>query len=174
LTAALKQKGIKVNGKRVCRLLKEFGLAIRRRVRPVKPNPLLEAVRTAGKLANLTAALLQEARIAGRSLRPFELLYTDFTLIAYAATYATYAGGVRGGSLQAWFLPILDHASRVVVGYALAPVPTAAAALSAWRRANIFMQTIMQNATQTTTWVFMQGSTQTTTTQVPMQITMQE
>jgi len=148
LTAALRQKGAVVNSKRVRRLLKEFGLAIRRRARPVKPNPLLEAVRTAGKRANLAGLLLQEARTAERNLRPFELLYTDFTLIAYAATYA---GSVRGGSSRAWFLPILDHASRVVVGYVLAPAPTAAAALSAWRRAKVFMRAVMQAPVQTVT-----------------------
>ena len=169
LTAALRQKGAVVNSKRVRRLLKEFGLAIRRRARPVKPNPLLEAVRTAGKRANLAGLLLQEARTAERNLRPFELLYTDFTLIAYAATYA---GSVRGGSSRAWFLPILDHASRVVVGYVLAPAPTAAAALSAWQQAKVFIQTIMQNPTQAAMQAIMQDSTQTTT-QAPMQTTMQ-
>jgi hypothetical protein len=84
-------KGIPVNHKRVHRLLQDFHLSLKRTARRPKPNPLLGIVLLAGDKADLRALLLKQ-----REPEPFELLYTDFTLLPY-----------RGG--KAWFVPILGQ-----------------------------------------------------------------
>lgn len=62
----------------------------------------------------------------------------------------------------------------MVVGYVLAPAPTAAAALSAWQQAKVFIQTIMQNSMQANpVQVPVQNSTQAST-QVSTQTSGQE
>ncbi|RTH18047.1 hypothetical protein CSW41_06785 [Thermus scotoductus] len=91
ITKELQRKGIPVNHKRIHRLLQDFHLFLKRTTRRPKPNPLLRIVLVAGERADLRASLLKR-----REPEPFELLYTDFTLLPY-----------RGG--KAWFLPILDH-----------------------------------------------------------------
>jgi putative transposase len=96
-------KGIPVNHKRVHRLLQDFHLSLKRTARRPKPNPLLGIVLLAGDKADLRALLLKQ-----REPEPFELLYTDFTLLPY-----------RGG--KAWFVPILDHRTRTVVAFGLGP-----------------------------------------------------
>ncbi|BAW01486.1 integrase catalytic region [Thermus thermophilus] len=91
VTKELHRKGILVNHKRVHRLLQDFHLSLKRTVRRPKPNPLLQIVLLAGDRADLRASLLRQ-----REPEPFELLYTDFTLLPY-----------RGG--KAWFVPILGQ-----------------------------------------------------------------
>lgn len=47
--------------------------------------------------------------MAGRQeIRPLEVAYTDFTELVYA-----------GGRRKAYLIPILDHASKVVLGWAV-------------------------------------------------------
>jgi len=58
------------------------------------------------------------------SLVDFELLYTDFTEILY-----------QRGPAKAQLMPIVDHASKLVVGYALGEADNTELALAAWRRA---------------------------------------
>jgi hypothetical protein len=74
----LHRKGIPVNHKRVHRLLQDFHLSLKRTARRPKPNPLLQIVLLAGDKADLRASLLKQ-----REPEPFELLYTDFTLLPY-------------------------------------------------------------------------------------------
>jgi len=118
-------KGIPVNHKRVHRLLQDFHLSLKRAARRPKPNPLLGIVLLAGDKADLRASLLKQ-----REPEPFELLYTDFTLLPY-----------RGG--KAWFVPILDHRTRTVVAFGLGPSPSAELALGAWAEAKAFLQAQM-------------------------------
>ena len=118
-------KGIPVNHKRVHRLLQDFHLSLKRTARRPKPNPLLQIVLLAGDKADLRALLLKQ-----REPEPFELLYTDFTLLPY-----------RGG--KAWFVPILDHRTRTVVAFGLGPSPSAELALGAWAEAKAFLQAQM-------------------------------
>jgi putative transposase len=91
VTEELHRKGIPINHKRVHRLLQDFHLSLKRTARRPKPNPLLQIVLLAGDKADLRASLLKQ-----REPEPFELLYTDFTLLPY-----------RGG--KAWFMPILGQ-----------------------------------------------------------------
>lgn len=118
----LKRRGVVINGKRICRLLRDFHLALGRSARKPKPNPLLEIVLTAGERADLRAMLLRR-----REPELFELLYTDFTLLSY-----------RKGRL--WFLPILDHRTRMVLAWGVFPSPTAEAALEVWEKAKAFLE----------------------------------
>ena len=61
--------------------------------------------------------------MAGRhEIAVLEVLYTDFTELAYA-----------GG--KAWLMPIVDHASKVVLGWSLAERCDTDLARRAWRRA---------------------------------------
>jgi putative transposase len=125
VTEELHRKGIPVNHKRVHRLLQDFHLSLKRTARRPKPNPLLQIVLLAGDKADLRALLLKQ-----REPEPFELLYTDFTLLPY-----------RGG--KAWFVPILDHRTRTVVAFGLGPSPSAELALGAWAEAKAFLQAQM-------------------------------
>lgn len=122
LAQELRRRGVVINEKRIRRLLNEFHLVLGRKVRKPKRNPLLEIVLMAGDRADLRAFLLRD-----REPEPFELLYTDFTLLPY-----------RGG--RVWFLPILDHATRVVLAWGVFPSPTAEAALEVWERAKAYIQ----------------------------------
>ncbi|BCP66508.1 IS3 family transposase [Thermus thermophilus] len=118
----LRRRGLTVNHKRIHRLLQDFHLSLKRTARKPKPNPLLQIVLLAGDKADLRAFLLKQ-----REPEPFELLYTDFTLLPY-----------RGG--KAWFVPILDHRTRTVVAWGLGPSPSAELALEAWEEAKAFFQ----------------------------------
>jgi putative transposase len=111
VTQELQRRGLKVNHKRIHRLLQDFQLSLKRTARKPKPNPLLQIVLLAGDRADLRALLLKE-----REPQAFELLYTDFTLLPY-----------RGG--KAWLVPILDHRTRTMVAYGLGPSPSAELAL---------------------------------------------
>ncbi|GGN06631.1 hypothetical protein GCM10007092_21900 [Thermus composti] len=124
VTQELHRKGIPVNHKRVHRLLQDFHLSLKRTARRPKPNPLLQIVLLAGERADLRALLLRQ-----REPEPFELLYTDFTLLPY-----------RGG--KAWFVPILDHRTRTVVAFGLGPSPSAELALGVWERAKAWIQEV--------------------------------
>ncbi|WP_273000830.1 DDE-type integrase/transposase/recombinase [Hydrogenibacillus schlegelii] len=92
-------------------------------MRKPKPNPLLETVVLAKERANLVAGLLSE-----REPDAFEVLYTDFTQLVY-------------GGGKVWFLPILDHRTRMVIGYAISFSPDVRTALQAWERAKAFILT---------------------------------
>jgi putative transposase len=123
-------KGIPVNHKRVHRLLQDFHLSLKRTARRPKPNPLLQIVLLAGDKADLRALLLKQ-----REPEPFELLYTDFTLLPY-----------RGG--KAWFVPILGQPLERLRspqnpdggGLRPRPVPFSGAGPGAWAEAKAFLQ----------------------------------
>lgn len=115
-TTALREKGHVVNQKVVRRLHKSWGLALMRRTRRPKPSRLRRIIRQAGKRANLIVDL--------ETIEPFEVMYTDFTELKYA-----------NGKAKAYFMPILDHASRLCLGWALGESPNRTVALEAWERA---------------------------------------
>lgn len=56
--------------------------------------------------------------------RPLEVAYTDFTELVYA-----------GGRRKAYLIPILDHASKLVLGWAVEERAVTSLALEAWERA---------------------------------------
>lgn len=110
--------GERVNRKVVERLHRLWDLPLRRTVVVPKPSPIRQVIEVAGPRANL---------LAGRDkteIGPFEVLYTDFTELIYA-----------GGTRKAWLIPLLDHATKYVAGFAVGERANSELALSAWRAA---------------------------------------
>jgi len=108
-----------INRKVVQKLHQLWDLPLLRRARAPRPSGIRQVILKAGDRANLVRSL--------DSIGPFEVAYTDFTDLEYA-------GGI------AQFIPILDHATKTVLGWALDPQKTAAVALRAWRRAKTTLQ----------------------------------
>ncbi len=116
-TRALREEmDLMVNEKVVRRLHQSWDLALLRRTRRPKPSRLRRIIRQAGERANLIADL--------ETIDLFEVFYTDFTELPYA-----------NGTAKAHFMPILDHASRLCLGWGLGDSPNRVVALQAWNRA---------------------------------------
>ena len=115
-TTALQEKGYEVNQKVVRRLHQSWDLALLRTTRRPKPSRLRRIIRQAGKRANLIVDL--------ETIEPFQVFYTDFTELVYA-----------DGKAKAHFMPILDHASRLCLGWALGESANRSVALEAWKQA---------------------------------------
>lgn len=108
--------GQKVNHKVVQRLHQEWGLPLIRGTRLPKPSGIRRAITAAGDRINLVAAR--------EEIRPFEVTYTDFTELVYA-----------DGRRKAYLIPIIDHASKMVLGWAVGERAVTSLALDAWERA---------------------------------------
>ena len=106
-----------VNRKVVERLHRLWDLPLRRVSRP-KPSAIRRAIDTAGLRANLLS------RRKKAEIGPFEVFYTDFTELRFA-------GGVR----KAWLIPLLDHRTKYVAGYAVGQRANSELALTAWNAA---------------------------------------
>ncbi|MGH7676064.1 MAG: integrase core domain-containing protein [Gemmatimonadales bacterium] len=102
-----------VNHKVVQRLHKLWALPLLRSTRRPRPSGVRQVLAAVGARANLVAGR--------RRIRPFAVLYTDFTALRYA----------RG---TAHLLVLLDHATKLVLGWAVGPAVTALA-LAAWTMA---------------------------------------
>lgn len=108
--------GYPVNHKVVQRLHQEWGLPLMRSVRPPRPSGIRQVIEVAGDRVNL---------VAGREkIGPFEVLYTDFTEIVYA-----------NGRKKAYLMPVLDHAGKMVTGWAMGERAVTDLALEAWEEA---------------------------------------
>lgn len=105
-----------VNHKVVQRLLKAWDLSLIRGVRRPRPSGVRQAVQAAGERANLVAGLT--------ITRPGQVSYTDFTELVYA-----------NGQRKASLMPLLDHLSKVVWGWAVGEQATTDLALKAWQAA---------------------------------------
>jgi len=91
-------------------------LPLLRATRTPKRSGIQQAIHAAGKRANLVAGL--------EGIEPLEVLYTDFTELLYAS-----------GRAKAQLIPILDHASKFVLGWAVGESATKELALLASDRA---------------------------------------
>ena len=117
-TAELRETyGQHVNRKVVERLHRLWDLPLRRVSRP-KPSAIRRAIDTAGLRANLLS------RRKKAEIGPFEVFYTDFTELRFA-------GGVR----KAWLIPLLDHRTKYVAGFAVGQRANSELALTAWSAA---------------------------------------
>lgn len=112
-----------INHKVVQRLNQAWDLSLLRTTRPPKPSRLRQVITQAGQRANLVAH--REA------IDLFEVAYTDFTELVYA-----------GGRGKAYLMPIIDHASKLVLGWAVGQRPNAQLALEAWRKAKETFRTL--------------------------------
>jgi len=117
MTIELQQAyGRPVNHKVVQRLLKTWDLPLIRGIRRPRPSGVRQAVQAAGERANLIASL--------RITRPGQVVYTDFSELVYA-----------NGQRKAQLMPLLDHLSKVVWGWAVGDQATTGLALTAWQAA---------------------------------------
>src|SRR3990170_3855117 len=108
--------GQRVNRKVVQRLHRMWDLPLIRGTRPPKPSGIRRAITAAGDRINL---------LAGKGLfRPFEVAYADFTELVYA-----------NGRRRAQLIPIVDHATKLVLGWAVGEHAVTGLALTAWARA---------------------------------------
>ena len=108
--------GLLVNHKVVQKLHQLWDLPLLRSIRPPKPSAVRKIITEAGGRANLVAAL--------ETIEPFEVLYTDFTELRYA-----------NGREKAFLIAFPDHASKLLLGWAVGPRAITELALSAWERA---------------------------------------
>lgn len=107
------QAGTRTNHKVVAALLKLWDLPMLRSTHPPRPSGIRRVIAAAGEQINLVAAL--------KRIAVLEVLYTDFTELVYA-----------NGRCKAYFMPLVDHASKVVPGWALGARKITPVALAAW------------------------------------------
>ena len=103
-----------VNHKVVQRLHQAWDLPLVRGTRLPRPSGIRRVITMAGERANLV--------VARSAIGPFEVVYTDFTELPYA-------GGI------AQLIPLLDHCTKLALGWAVGPQAITELALLAWRRA---------------------------------------
>jgi putative transposase len=108
--------GYVVNHKVVQRLHQAWNLPLIRGTKLPKPCGIRKAITAAGDRINL---------VAGREMiEAFDVAYTDFTELVYA-----------NGSQKAYLIPIVDHASKMVFGWAVGKRAVTSLALEAWEQA---------------------------------------
>jgi transposase InsO family protein len=108
--------GFRINHKVVQRLHRLWDLPLIRGTQPPKPSGVRQAITAAGDRINL---------VAGKErIRPFEVAYADFTELVYA-----------NGRAKAQLLPIVDHATKLVLGWAVGERAVTSLALEAWGQA---------------------------------------
>ena len=96
----LKERGYPVGETVVRRVLGMWDLSLHRSVGRPKPSVPRRLLAKGSDGLNLVAGI-EEAE-------PFEVFYTDFTVIRYA-----------GGNKKAYLMPLVDHATKWVIGWAV-------------------------------------------------------
>jgi transposase InsO family protein len=108
--------GYAVNHKVVQKLHQEWDLPLIRTIKPPKLSGVRQAITVAGDRVNL---------VAGREeIETFEVAYADFTELLYA-----------DGRRKAYLIPIVDHGSKMALGWAVGERAVTELALRAWERA---------------------------------------
>lgn len=108
--------GHRVNRKVVQRLHRMWDLPLIRGAKLPKPSGIRRAITAAGDRINLL--------VAKGTFRPFAVAYADFTELVYA-----------NGRRKAKLIPIIDHATKLVLGWAVGEHAVTELALAAWDRA---------------------------------------
>lgn len=108
--------GLIINRKVVQRLHRLWDLSLLRVTRIPRPSGIRRIITEAKGRVNLVARL--------KEIKLFQVAYTDFTVIRYA-----------GGAKRAYLMPIIDHVSKKVYGWALGESADLRLALKAWERA---------------------------------------
>lgn len=122
-TAELHELGHSVGHNVVQRLHQRWEISIIRRIKKPGNNPVYQVVKEAGERVNLVAEL--------EDIQDLSVFYTDFTQIRY-----------QHGLAAAWLMPIVDHASKLVVGHALGEQADTALALLAWHQGRKTLQAL--------------------------------
>jgi putative transposase len=108
-----------VNHKVVQRLHRLWELPLVRTTKSPRPSGVRSVLTAVGARANLVAPLV--------TIRPLEVLFTDFTELVYTAG-------------KAQLMVLVDHTSKVVPGWALGTRPDTALALAAWAAAKRWLR----------------------------------
>ena len=113
--------GQRVNHKVVQRLHRLWDLPLIRGTRPPKPSGIRRVITAAGDRINLV--------MGKETIRPFEVAHADFTELVYA-----------NGRRKAKLIPIIDHTTKLVLGWAVGEHAETQLALAAWKRASRSLQ----------------------------------
>ena len=116
VAAELRAMGWPVNRKVVQKLQKAWELPLLRKIRRPRASGIRRVLRQMGDRINLLPQL--------KKVRPLELLYTDFTELIFDR-----------GRQKAYLMPILDHVSKLAVGWAVGVADNSGLAVRAWARA---------------------------------------
>ena len=116
VTEELRAQGWPVNRKVVQKLQKAWDLPLLRRIRRPRPSGIRRVLTQMGGRVNLVPHL--------RTIRPLHLLYTDFTELLFDRNRQ-----------KAYLMAMIDHMSRLAVGWAVGPADNSTLALRAWERA---------------------------------------
>jgi len=108
-----------VNHKVVQRLHRLWDLPLLRGTQPPRPSGIRRAITAAGDRANLVRSL--------ERIDPFAVVYTDFTEVPYAFG-------------KAHLIVLIDHHTKLVLGWAVGPRKETRLALAAWRRARAMLK----------------------------------
>ncbi len=114
--------GHDINHKVVQRLHRLWDLPLLRRTRRPRPSGIQQAIAIAGSHANL---VVDKAHI-----EPFAVIYADFTEVLST-----------GGRHKGYLVTLIDHATKVVVGWAVGTRKTTEVALQAWEQAKLTLAT---------------------------------
>lgn len=109
----------------VQKLMRSLELVVARKRSAPPPSAIKKVIRRLGDKVNLIATLLS----SGHTFQVGEVVVTDFTEILY-----------DGGNKKACLMPLIGYREKVCFGYALGVTPTAAVALTAWKRAKKMRQ----------------------------------
>lgn len=109
-----------INHKVVRKLMKDQKLQTLRHTKSPKPSFITKTLTQLGDKMNLVAPLLVRQKAGEVVIGILQILYTDFTQIIYA-----------NGTKKAELMPILDHRSKLVTGWALGPTATTEVAVEA-------------------------------------------
>jgi len=112
----LADRGWRVNRKVVQKLQKAWELPLLRQIHHPRPSAIRRVLKQMGDRINLVPRL--------KNIRPLNLLYTDFTELVFDR-----------GRQKAQLMPLIDHVSKLAVGWAVGRADNSALALWAWERA---------------------------------------
>jgi transposase InsO family protein len=104
IRAELRERGIRVNHKRLRRVLRSYELGLRRCLPASNPSPIQRLVKEAGSSSDL---------VKGRSFGILGAFSADFTEILSLPVRSVVAYGTK----KAWWMALLDISSRWVGGW---------------------------------------------------------
>jgi transposase InsO family protein len=105
--------GYRIKHKVVQKLHQEWEVPLMRSTKPPKPSGIREVITAAVDRINLVAEK--------QEIEPFKITYADFTELAYA-----------DGHHKVYLMPIVDHANKMVLGWAVGDRAITELALQAW------------------------------------------
>ena len=115
-TTELQEMEFPVNHKVVQKLQKHWNLSLIRQSRTPKPSPFRHVLQAKAGHLNMVEKL--------ETIKPFQVLHTDFSELVFCQ-----------GHRKAQLIPLLDNASKVVLGWAVGRSADTQLALVAWKKA---------------------------------------